>query len=201
MVGIVLTAEQVKTAPPAVRDWIEKQMAADFATPHIARPQGRAPVPPDGAPVEVAACTLPEVVQIFERISHDPLTCRVFLAFGQEPVAALHPSPLYALDLREIIAETGITGSNQLVACLNLISGALQVIRANPEATLFAFDHEGRCYVHELTHRALHLLRRDLLAPQRARPAALPAAAITCAPPYRCVADVHAPERETAPLA
>lgn len=195
MVGIVLTAEQVKTAPPAVRDWIEEQMAADFATPHIALPQGRAPVPSGDEPVQAAACALPEVVQIFERIRHDPLACRVFLAFGQEQVMALHPSPLYALDLGDIIGETGITGGNQLVACLNLINGALQVVRADPEATLFAFDHEGRCYVHELTHRALHLLRRDLLTPrQGARPATRVGAAVTCAPPYRRVPDGHAPQ-------
>jgi hypothetical protein len=183
MVGIVLSAEQVKAAPPPVRRWLEQQVAADLAPAPLELPE-----PPAEAfdPARIAACSLPEVLEIFERIRHDGLACRVFLEFGQEPAAALHPSPLYALDIADSVGDTGITDGNQLVACLNLINSALQVVRADPDATLFAFDGNGRCYIHELTHRALHLLRRDLLAPRSARHAGFP---MTCDPPYRCAAE------------
>jgi hypothetical protein len=197
MVGIVLSAEQMKTAPPAVRHWLEQQMRADLAPIPAEAPEAPAIAPAVFDSDRIAACTLPEVMAIFERIRHDGLACRVFLEFGREPVATLHPSPLYALDIADIAAATGITVGNQLVACLNLINSALQVVRADPEATLFAFDRDGRCYVHETTHRALHLLRHDLLAP-----VLLPRAKhrvgipITCDPPYRCAAtdDADSPE-------
>lgn len=182
MVGIILSAEQVNAAPPAVRQWLEQQVAADLAPAPLDLPEPAAAF----EPARIAACSLPEVVEIFERIRHDGLACRVFLEFGQEPVATLHPSPLYALDIADIVGDTGITDGNQLVACLNLINSALQVVRADPDATLFAFDSDGRCYVHELTHRALHLLRHDLLAPRPARHASFP---MTCDPPYRCAAE------------
>lgn len=192
MVGIVLSAEQVKAAPPAVRHWLEQQISADFS-PGLPAP----PAEPAFDPERIAACSLPEIMQIFERIRHDGLACRAFLEFGQEPVATLHPSPLYALDLAEIARDTGIDRGNQLVACLNLINSALQVARADPDATLFAFDRNGRCYVHELTHRALHLLRRDLLAPRLTRQAGIP---VTCDPPYRRAAGAGAETTQTALL-
>lgn len=195
MVGIVLSAEQVKAAPPAVRHWLERQISADFlpALPGLPAP----PAEPGFDPERIAACSLPEIMQIFERIRHDGLACRAFLEFGQEPVAALHPSPLYALDLAEIARDIGIDTGNQLVACLNLINSALQVVRADPDATLFAVDGSGRCYVHELTHRALHLLRRDLLAPRLARQGGI---SLTCDPPYRCAAGAGAGTTQTALL-
>ena len=188
MVGIVLSAEHVMAAPPAVRQWLERQMAADLwpaeAEPPAAAAAPETPVEFD--PERIAACTLPEAIAIFERIRHDGLACRVFLEFGQEPIATLHASPLYALDIADIVRHTGITSGNQLVACLNLINSALQVVRGVPTATLFAFDRDGRCYVQELTHRALHLMRRDLLAP-RVPPHPLTHATIpsTCDSPYR----------------
>jgi hypothetical protein len=192
MVGIVLSAEQVKAAPPAVRQWLEQQMAADL-WPAEAETPAEAAAPE--SPVEfdtgrIAACTLPEAIAIFERIRHDGLACRVFLEFGQEPVAALHASSLYALDIADIVRHTGITSGNQLVACLNLINSALQVVRGDPSATLFAFDRDGRCYVRELTHRALHLMRRDLLAPRvPPQPLAHATIPVTCDPPYRSAAE------------
>ncbi len=186
MVGIVLSAEQVKAAPPAVRQWLEQQVAADFSPLPSDLPEPAA----DFDAERIAACSLPEILQIFERIRHDGLACRIFLEFGQEPVATLHPSPLYALDIAEIVRDTGITEGNRLVACLNLINSALQVVRADPDATLFAFDGNDRCYVHETTHRALHLLRHDLLAPREApRPTQRDHFSVTCEPPYRCAAD------------
>lgn len=182
MAGILLSAEQIKAAPPVVRQWLEQQVAADFTAAPLELPEREDAFDPE----RIAACGLPEALQIFERIRQDGLACRVFLEFGQEPVAVLYPSPLYALDIAEIAADTGIAAGDQLVACLNLINSALQVVRADPDATLFAFDGNGRCYVHEITHRALHLLRRDLLAPRPPRRAGVP---VTCEPPYRCAAE------------
>ena len=134
MVGIVLSAEQVKAAPPAVRQWLERQMAADLwpaeAEPPAAAAAPETPVEFD--PERIAACTLPEAIAIFERIRHDGLACRVFLEFGQEPVATLHASPLYALDIADIVRHTGITSGNQLVSCFYFINWALQLVRVFP---------------------------------------------------------------------
>jgi hypothetical protein len=186
MIGIVLSSEQVKAAPPVVRDWLEQQVAADFSPAVILaprRPAGRAESEVD--PSGIATCSLAEVMQIFERIRHDSAACSVFLDFGREPVDTLHASSLYALDLSEIIGDTGIAEQGRLAASLNLINAALQALRGDPEARLLAIDAQARCYVHELTHRALHLLRQDLLAylpkagPRRTIP-------VTCDPPYRC---------------
>jgi hypothetical protein len=190
MVALMLSPEQVEAAPPAVRRWLEQQRETEF--PAEAGPGAG----PDAGPAEfdperVAACEL----------RHDGLACRVFLEFGEEPVARLHPSPLYALDIADIARNTGIARGNQLLACLNLINSALQVVRGDPGATLFAFDRNGRCYIQEVTHRALHLLRRDLLAP-RPVPAAQrhPVIPVTCEPPYRCAAEAETATPELARL-
>ena len=197
MVGIVLTAEQVKAAPPSVRQWLEQQLAADLAPVQLALP-GLPSAAADIGLGRIDACSLPEIMQIFEQIRHDGLACRVFLEFGREPSARLHPSPLYALDLGEIAGATGISSGKQLGACLNLINSAFQMLRADPAATLFAIDAGGRCYLQETTHRALHLLRRDLLAPPPA-PQRRAAAdfALSCEPPYRCVAGSGTDSPET----
>lgn len=191
MVALVLSPEQIEAAPPAVRRWLEQQRESEFPAE-----AGTGPGPAEFEPERIAACTLAEIMEVFERIRHDGLACRVFLAFGEEPVARLHPSPLYALDIAAIARNTGGGSGNQLAACLNLINSALQVVRADPEATLFAFDGSGRCYIQELTHRALHLLRRDLLAPAK-HDAPVP---VTCDPPYRCAAEPAAAAIEAARL-
>ncbi len=197
MVGIVLTAEQVKAAPPSVRQWLEQQLAADLAPAPLALPELASPAT-DIASARIAACNLAEVMQIFEQIRHDGLACRVFLEFGREPSARLHPSPLYALDLGDIARATGILSGKQLGACLYLINSAFQMLRADPAATLFAIDANGRCYLQETTHRALHLLRRDLLAPHPApQRRAEPGFALSCEPPYRCVAGSGTDSPET----
>jgi hypothetical protein len=165
MIGIVLSSEQVKAAPPVVRDWLEQQVAGDFSPAVIPAPRrlgGRAAAEVD--PSGITACSLAEVLQVFERIRHDGGACRVFLDFGREPVDTLHASSLYALDLSEVIGDTGIAEKGRLAAALNLINAALQALRGDPEARIFTIDAQGRCYVHELTHRSLHLLRQDLLA-------------------------------------
>jgi hypothetical protein len=181
MIGMVLSSEQVKSAPPVVRDWLEQQVAADFSP--AVTPAARRPAEFDAS--GIASCSLDEVMRIFERVRHDGAACWVFLDFGREPVDTPHASSLYALDLSEIIGDTGVADRSRVAAALNLINAALQALRGDPEAKLFAIDAEGRCYVHELTHRALHLLRQDLLAylPKAGPPVTIP---VTCDPPYRC---------------
>lgn len=185
MVGIVLSAQQIQSAPPAVREWIERQVTADFAT----QPHGSPYAEPIAAPAEtapLAACELPEVTQIFERLRHDPLASRLLLEFGREPSLTAEPTPLHVIKIAEAARNAGITSRDQFVASLNLINAVLQALRASPNAALFAFDETGHCYIHEVTHRALHLLWRDIVGPRETERA--PASPITCDPPYHCVA-------------
>jgi hypothetical protein len=186
MIGIVLSSDQVTAAHPVVRNWLKRQVAVDFSPAVIPAPQhpaGRTEAAVDLS--RIAACSLAEVMQIFERIRHDGAACWVFLDFGREPVDTLHASSLYALDLSEIIGDTGIAEHGWVAAALNLINAALQALRGDPAARFCVLDAHSCSYVHELTHRALHLLRQDLLAylPKAGPRVTIP---VSGDPPYRC---------------
>jgi len=195
MTGIVLSAEQIRAAPPAVRRWLELQMAAAFegaaAAPAAAEPEA-------GDDATLAACDRREVDRIFEALRQDPVAGSILLDLGREPVTPLHPSPLYDIDLADVARDTGIADQGELAAGFAHINDALRAVRHDPAATLCGFDAAGRCYLHEATHRAIHQLWDDLRRPRTAAqwpPAHWAQDLVGCDPPYHRGSIAVAPAR------
>ncbi|HEY1936048.1 MAG TPA: hypothetical protein VGG99_28925 [Acetobacteraceae bacterium] len=177
MVGITLTAEQIRSAPPEVRHWIESQVAAMFAPP--ATEEAHA------APPHLAQCTAGEAQAILEQIEDLLPVVSVFFELGRES-ASVPVQGMRAFRLNEIARHTRLETTQQVLEALELINDALRRVRRDSEAMLCGFDREGRCYVSEATSRAVLTLWRGIVA-QHALAAGQPAepAAEAPAPVYR----------------
>jgi hypothetical protein len=181
MISFTFSAEQVKSAPPEVRQWIENEVAASFVALTRAHSE-----PPPGHSAELASCTLEEAARVLELIRDDIATTHVFLELARETPAGNNVPPLRALNIADILRHTRINGG-RLVDCLSAISQAFQQIRNDPEAALFGLD-QSHLYLHEATHRSIRALWQQLVqmqAPSRTAataPTALPG--IGFMPPY-----------------
>jgi hypothetical protein len=160
MVGFTFSAEQIRSAPPEVRRWIEEQITRTLGLPITGVH--------DGAETHsggIAVCSLEEAAAILQRIQEDYLACQVFLELGREGGSGVsYPPELHAIGIADILRHTRIGEGSRLAACFQAINAALQEIRGDPQATLFAFDQRGTCYVHEATHRNIRQLWQDFVA-------------------------------------
>jgi hypothetical protein len=145
MIGITLSLEQVRTAPPEVRRWIEKELASSLG--FLAQVERHL----QHAHSELAACSQEEALGLFELIRGDYLACQVFFELGRGADAAGGAHPLHALSIGDIMRHTRIHSGEHLLRYLTVINEALQQIRHDPDVRLFGFDEAGHCYVHEET--------------------------------------------------
>src|SRR5690348_15909826 len=152
MVAIVLTPEQIKSAPPEVRAWIERQIDADFgraAAMHAAG--GTAPEQPmpqqQHAPAFAAPapCDAAAARAILEQMRGDPVAGRVFLELGRpDATAAVQSSPLamHAIPLAGVMAHTGIAEASRLTAYLAAINELYRIATGRPGG-IVALDPRG----------------------------------------------------------
>jgi hypothetical protein len=126
--SFTFSMEQVKSAPLAVRQWIESEVVATLRALMGAQQEA-----PPGHSAELAGCSPEEAQQIFELIREDFATSLVFLELAREPVGNVSPT-LNALNVLDIIRHT------RLAECFMRINQIFQQIRHDPEAMLFGFD-------------------------------------------------------------
>lgn len=162
MIGITLSLEQIRAAPPEVRRWIEKELASSLGLLAQVERQSHP------ARSELAACSREEALGLFELIKGDYLACQVFFELGRGAEDNGSPHPLHALSIAEIMRHTRIH-SSELQRSLTVINQALQQLRRDPNVGLFGFDEEGHCYVHQETHRSIGRLWQEFVASQMQR--------------------------------
>jgi hypothetical protein len=185
MVGLVLTPEQVRSAPPEVREWIkglvEAELAGEFAHPRCE----------SGA--TLAACSRDEAAAILERIRGDYLASQVFFELGRDsPPEMPQPPQLHRIAIVDIMRHTRLANLDQLSAYLAAIQETFRAVRNDPAAALFAFDQRGGCYTHETTHQSIKRLWLDLVMNQ------MPAMAVAGPPGDPAAAPVAAGLRASA---
>jgi len=95
MTGFTFTVEQIRSAPPDVRLWVENEIATAFRALAI-----QPPSPVHSA--ELAACTSEEALQVFELIRGDFGTTQVFVELGRQDSVARSTAPLHALSIDEL---------------------------------------------------------------------------------------------------
>lgn len=153
MIGISLTAEQVRAAPPEVRHWIEQQVAAVFAPSDEAPPDQRhlAPLSPGDA-----QALLEQIEDILPVVS-------VFFELGRE-AGSVPVQGMRVFRLPEIMRHTRLQSVAQVIECLDVINDALRHVRQDPAAAVCGVDREGRCFVAEATSHAILTLWQGIVA-------------------------------------
>ena len=173
MTSIVLTTEELKTAPAEVRRWILGRVEADLIALASA-----APTPsPSHAPA-LSACTADEAAQVFDLIKGDFAATQVFLELARDNALAGTAMPLHATSIESLMRHTRLD-INGLMSCLQTVNRAFRQVREDADAILFGFDQANHVYVHETTHHSIrdlwhHLVGHHGADTEAGEPVALP---------------------------
>ena len=163
MTSFTFSAEQIRSAPPEARRWMENEIAKALGSQaHVEHEPSRMQA---GA---LAEATIEEAAEIFNLISGNFVVTQVFFELAREtPLAQGIPS-LHGLNLGDMQRHVQLGDGRQLAECLNVIARALQKVRNDPTASLFAHDERGHIFIHETTYRNIRMLREQLLSPHSA---------------------------------
>src|SRR5262245_25071249 len=131
MTSFTFCLEQVRSAPPEVRRWVEREITAALAV--LNRPEHD---PSQVQAAALAACTPQEAMQLFEMVKGNFLLSQVFFELAREMPNSHGPAPLHLLSVADILRHTRLGDGDRLVDCLTAINQAFQEIRNDPEATL-----------------------------------------------------------------
>src|SRR6186997_1880752 len=109
MVGITLSPEQIRRAPPETRRWLEQEVAATLG---LNRPMPALETPPR----HLAGRSLDEARIILSLIQGVLPVVSVFFELGREPATASSQG-LRALRLDEMARHSRLQSPEQVVAC------------------------------------------------------------------------------------
>ena len=135
MTSFTFTTEQVRSAPPEVKRWIEREIAASLAVMSKSEHD-----PSQVHAASLAACMPEEAMQLFDLIKVDFLLAQVFFELARETPNSHGAAPLYPISIADILRHTRLGDGDRLVDCFTAINQAFRSIRNDPEATLFGFD-------------------------------------------------------------
>lgn len=159
MIGITLTADQVRNAPIEVRRWIEREVIASLRL----APQPPASSPPNGA--RLASCTEEEIAAIFARLRGLPVALSVLFEFRQPGIAFGNP-PVKCFRLMDILHNSRLDSIEQVMTGLDAINAALAELRGDPGAHFCDFDNEGHCFLAPDTQASIAKLWHDVVVRQ-----------------------------------
>jgi hypothetical protein len=159
MIGITLTADQIRNAPGPVRQWIEQEVIASL---------GLAPKVPAAAlqSAHLVACSLEEAAGILDRLQGVLPAVNVFFEFGRPGIAYGQPAVM-AFRLVDIQHHTRLQDVGQVIACLEMINQALTQAKGDPSARFCGFDNEGHCFIAPQTQGAIASLWQKMIARQQ----------------------------------
>jgi len=169
MMSFSFSIDQVRSAPPEVRRWIEREVTAA-----VALLQGVEHDPSHLHEASMAACTPQEAAEVYELIRGNFLLSQVFFELAREAPRNRGETPLHALGLANMLRHTRVADGDRLVECFTAINQAFQTIRNDPEARLFGFDQYGQVWIHQTTHDSIRELWEQLFhrqSPKVAGPA------------------------------
>ena len=166
MIGITLSPEQVRAAPPEVRRWLEHEVASAFglAVDH--------PAPEDVA-TRLIGCNPDEATAMLELVQGMLPVVNVFFELGRE-AAGTPVHGLRAFRLADVMRQARLSTPEQVIECLDVLTAALRRVRGDNEALFYLLDDRGHCLVAEPTMRSvLHVwqgivAQRALRVPQEA---------------------------------
>jgi hypothetical protein len=161
MIGITLTTDQIRSAPPEVRRWIEHQVLSSLGLAAEAAPQAALPV----QSAHLVACTVDDAAKVLAQIEATLPAVNVFFEFARPGIAIGQP-PMMLFRLIDILHHTQLQNIGQVMACLEAINQALAEVRHDPSVRFCGFDHEGHCIIAPETQRAIASLWQNVIAKQ-----------------------------------
>ena len=170
MIGITLTGEQIRTAPPDVRRWIEREVMATFGEP--SRPADE----PRGE--HLAVCSPAQAEAVLAQIQGVLPVVNVFFELGRQGAIFGQPD-IEAFRLLDIAHHTRLSDVNQVVACLDIINQAYSNACGDVTARFCALDREGHCFIALETQQNILRLWQKMIARQQLSLEEPPASAST----------------------
>ena len=156
MLGLTLSPEQIRAAPPEIRRWLEQEIAASLGfDPPAHRIDPPSPHPAEASPEELRA--------ILDAIGGLLPVVAVFFELGRDPAAIPAPG-LRALRLPDLLRHTRLAAPEQLLAAISVINDALRRLRGDATAELVSVDPAGVAFVTEATGRGILGLWKEIVA-------------------------------------
>lgn len=164
MIGITLTTDQIRNAPPQVRQWIEHEVIASLGlgaeTPAASPPQSAG---------HLVACSVEDAAAVLSQIQGALAAVNVFFEFGRPGVSYGQP-PVMAFRLIDILNHTRLQNIGQVMTRLEVINQALAQVRRDPSAKFCGFDNEGHCLIAPATQASIAQLWQGVIANQNSEP-------------------------------
>lgn len=158
MIGITLTSEQIRTAPPEVRRWVEREVMASFGR------QFQPAEEPDSE--HLAVCDQAQAAAVLAQIQSVLPVVNVFFELGRQGAIFGQPN-IEAFRLLDIVHHTRLPDVNQAVACLDIINQAYSNACGDVTARFCALDREGHCFITLETQQNILRLWDKLIARQQ----------------------------------
>ncbi len=158
MLGITLTLDQIRNAPPPVRQWIENEVSTAFG---LSRPEAAAAAPPPEA--HMVTCSLEDAEAIFARIQNVLPAVNVFFEFGR-PTMSYGDPPMMIYRLLDLMYHARLHDVGQVVTCLQMIDEVLVNLRHDSSARFCGFDNEGHCFIPTQTQASIAALWQKIAA-------------------------------------
>lgn len=121
MTSFTFSVEQVRSAPPEVRRWFEREITATLAA--LSKSEHDASQVHAAA---LAACIPEEAAQIFEVIKGNLLLSQVLFELARETPNSQSAAPLYPISIADILRHTRLGDGDRFVDCFTAINHAFQ---------------------------------------------------------------------------
>ena len=161
MIGITLTTEQIRNAPPDVRRWIEHEVIASLG---LAADAPVKTAPPQAA--HLVAASVEEAASVLSHIQGLMPAMNVLFEFGRPGISIGLP-PVMTFRLIDILHHTRLQNIEQVMECLEMINQAFAHDRRDPSARFCGFDNEGNCLIAPETQRSVATLWQGVIARQQ----------------------------------
>jgi len=163
MIGITLTIDQIRNAPPPVRQWIEKEVTTALG---LSAPQ----VSPSAAPPlqesHLVACSAEDAEAIFAQIQNVLPAVNIFFELGRPTISYGDP-PVMIYRLLDLMYHARLHDVGQVVACLQMVDEALANRRHDATARFCGFDNEGHCFILSQTQESISALWQKIASRQQ----------------------------------
>lgn len=156
MVGITLSPEQIRSAPPEVRQWLEHEIAASLGL------NARGPEPAAAAAEHLVAFDDAEALAVLSLIQGMLPAVNVFFELGRKGEMTGQDG-LEALRLADMLRHTHLQNVDQVVSCLKIINNAARQVRQDGEATVYLIDPRGYCLVAAQTQQSIFRIWQQII--------------------------------------
>ncbi len=145
MVGITLSAEQIRSAPPEVRRWLEKELLVSFGL--------QAPAA-EASSARLVELSVDDASLVLSLIQGFIPIVNAFFELGREG-ASVGIQGVEAFRLVDILRHTRLQSIEQVINCLDAINQAVCRVRGDAEAVFYGLDGQGFCFIATRTQRSI----------------------------------------------